>query len=141
MVSAGGVVYRMGETGVEVVICGRTRPLMWGLPKGTPEKDETREETALREVNEETGLEIAIEQYIGDIEYWFSLPNDGVRCCKKVLYYLMNTTGGDVSLHDHEFDSVRWLPAEEALTVLTYQNEVGIVEDALSLVSKKSRAS
>jgi len=117
-VSAGGVVYRMGETGVEVVVCGRTRPLMWGLPKGTPEKDETREETALREVNEETGLEIAIEQYIGDIEYWFSLPNDGVRCCKKVLYYLMNPTGGDVSLHDHELIVCGGSPPKKPLRCL-----------------------
>lgn len=122
-----------------MVVCGRTTPPIWGLPKGTPEKGETREETALREVNEETGLEISIEQYIGGIEYWFSMPNDGRRCCKKVLYYLMNPTGGDISLHDHEFDYVQWLPGEEAVRTLTYQNEVGIVEEALSMVSKKSR--
>lgn len=136
------MVYRMGDTGVEVVICGRTTPAIWGLPKGTPEQSETREETALREVNEETGLEISIERYIGSIEYWFNLPNDGVRCRKNVHYYLMNPTGGDVSLHDHEFDYVRWLSAEDAVRMLTYQNEVGIVEDALSLVvSKKSQTS
>lgn len=133
--------YRVGEAGVEMVICGRTTPPIWGLPKGTPEGGETREETALREVNEETGLEITIDQYIGSIEYWFSRPQDGKRCCKKVLYYLMNPVGGDVSLHDHEFDCVRWLSAEDAVKALTYQNEVGIVEDALSLVSKKSQAS
>ena len=135
------MVYRMGDTGVEVVICGRTAPPIWGLPKGTPNQGETREETALREVNEETGLEITIEQYIGGIEYWFNLPNDGMRCRKKVLYYLMNPIGGDTSLHDHEFDCVRWLSAEDAVRMLTYQNEVGIVEDAISLVSKKSPAS
>lgn len=136
LVSAGGVVYRVGGAGVEVVICGRTTPPTWGLPKGTPNQGETREETAHREVNEETGLEIKIEQYIGGIEYWFSRPNDGMRCHKKVLYYLMSPIGGDVSLHDHEFDFVQWVSVDDAVSMLTYQNEVGIIEDALYLVSK-----
>lgn len=131
--------YRLGDTGVEVVICGRTSPSIWGLPKGTPERGETREETALREVSEETGLATNIEEYIGSVEYSFSRPKDRLRRRKTVHYYLMNSTGGDVSLHDHEFDCVLWLPAEDAVRVLTYQNEVGIVQEALSVVAKKSR--
>ena len=129
----------MGDSGIEVVICGRTTPPIWGLPKGTPEQGETREQTALREVNEETGLEITIDEYIGSIDYWFGHPKDHIRRHKIVHYYLMNLTGGDVSLHDHEFDCVRWLPAEDAVRTLTYQNEVGIVQDALPMVAKKSR--
>ena len=51
LVSNGGVVYRVNEDRVEVVVCGRTSPPIWGLPKGTPDPGESREETALREVN------------------------------------------------------------------------------------------
>src|SRR6266545_3713370 len=57
-VAAGGVVVREGEHGHEVVIAGREG--MWVLPKGTPDQDERIEDTAKREVREETGLDVRI---------------------------------------------------------------------------------
>ena len=71
MVSAGGVVYRDPGPGPEVVICGRNYPALWSLPKGTPEPGESHAETAVREVIEETGLQVQIERRIGAIDYWF----------------------------------------------------------------------
>ena len=59
-ISAGGVVFRHGSDGVEIVLCGRTAERLWALPKGTPEPDESLEQTALSEVREETGLQIKI---------------------------------------------------------------------------------
>lgn len=132
--SCGGVVYRVGESGVEVVLCGRHSPLIWALPKGTPDDGETREETAVREVVEETGLQVEREEYIGSIDYWF--VRERARCHKTVHYYLMRPTGGDESLHDHEFDEVRWFPAGQALETLTYENEVRVVKEGLALVSQ-----
>ena len=139
MVSAGGVVFRMKESIVEVIVCGRESPPVWGLPKGTPDLNETRAQTALREVNEETGLEVELDEYIDSIEYWFGKSTNRTRFHKTVYFYLMQETGGDISLHDDEFDYVRWLPVDEARKTLTYENEVKIVEDALSLVWKKAR--
>ena len=140
LVSAGGIVYRVNnENNVEVVICGRSTPSIWGLPKGTPDPGESQEQTALREVNEETGLEVQIEDFIDSIEYWFVSSYEGVRCHKTVHFYLMSATGGDVSLHDHEFDFAKWVPVEQALKTLTYENEVKIVQKGLSMVSKKAR--
>jgi 8-oxo-dGTP pyrophosphatase MutT (NUDIX family) len=135
--SAGGVVYREGPDGTEVVLCGRTSQSLWALPKGTPEAGETREQTALREVSEETGLEVVIREYIGDIEYWFFLPG-GERCHKTVYYYLMTQTGGDMSRHDSEFDDVRWFSAPDALETMTHQNEVQVVEKGLSMVAEQT---
>ncbi len=136
MVSAGGVVYRKGENGVEVIICGRTSPPTWGLPKGTPEAGESREETAVREVNEETGLDVVNDEFIDAIDYWFVRSQDGARCHKTVYFYLMSPTGGDISHHDDEFDVVRWMPVEEALDTLTYDNEVRVVQKGLALVAQ-----
>jgi len=107
------------------------------LPKGTAEAGETREQTALREVSEETGLEVVIRKYIGDIEYSFFLSG-GERCHKTVYYYLMTHTGGDMSRHDSEFDDVQWFPAPNALETMTHQNEVRVVEKGLSMVAEQT---
>ncbi len=133
--SAGGVVYRTNGGVIETVLCGRNTPRKWSLPKGTPDAGETVEETAVREVTEETGLEVEIQEPIGDITYWFVRPTDGVRCHKVVHYFLMRSTGGTTDNHDHEFDEVRWFPGEEALRILNYANDATIVEKALTRVS------
>ena len=131
-VSAGGVVYRRGPAGVEVVICGRNSDGVWGLPKGTPNEGETLEETAIREVSEETGLEVQIVAKIGVVEYWFALR--GVRYHKWVHHYLMQSTGGDTSKHDLEYDKVEWRPIENALKTLTFRNEAAMVEKAREMI-------
>ena len=139
--SAGGVVYRANGHGqVEVVICGRSYPQIWGLPKGTPDPGETEEQTALREVREETGLEVVSERYIDSIEYWFVRAQDGSRCRKIVHFYLMKPVGGSLSNHDHEFDFVKWAPVSDACQSLTYDNEVDIVQKGVSMVEPASQA-
>jgi 8-oxo-dGTP pyrophosphatase MutT (NUDIX family) len=134
VVSAGGLVYRKGKNGLEVVVCGRTEENLWGLPKGTPDKGESIEETAMREVREETGLDVEIESELGSISYWFARP--GVRYHKTVYHYLMRPTGGDTSHHDHEYDIVEWIPAEEAVRRLSYANERMMVEKAIGLIGE-----
>ena len=138
VVSAGGLVYRVRKANVEVVICRLRASSFWGLPKGTPEPGETREQTAIREVSEETGLEVRTERLIDSIDYWFVTPRSGVRYHKTVFFYLMIPTGGDLSRHDHEFEEVRWFAADEALGALKYDNEVRVLEKGLSLVSEKA---
>jgi 8-oxo-dGTP pyrophosphatase MutT (NUDIX family) len=132
--SAGGVVFRNGGADMEILVCGRAADNLWALPKGTPEPDETLEETARREVREETGVEAEIEDLVGEIRYWFSRPLQGVRYHKTVRHYLLRPVGGDTSLHDHEFDDVRWIPVHEALKLLTYPNEKRILQQAIDLV-------
>ena len=137
--SAGGVVYRTKAGMIETVLCGRNNPRQWSLPKGTPDSGETVAETALREVNEETGLGVKIQQHLGVISYRFVRPTDGVRCHKIVHYFLMQPTSGCIEKHDHEFDEVRWFPGEEALRILHYANDASIVEKALTRVREEFR--
>ena len=136
LVSAGGVVTRSGDVGWEVLLCGRVAPEVWVLPKGTTEVGESHEQTALREVREETGLEVTAKEFIGTIDYRFIRTSDGGSCYKAVHYFLMTVTGGDIAFHDREFDTVRWFRAGDALKNMTYRNEVRIVEKGLSMVEE-----
>jgi 8-oxo-dGTP pyrophosphatase MutT (NUDIX family) len=107
----------------------------WSLAKGTPDAGETLEETALREVREETGLDVEMQASIKSIDYWFADRGGDVRYHKTVHFYLMVPVGGDISRHDPEFDVVEWFPAERALEVLQYANEVDVLRRALELIT------
>jgi 8-oxo-dGTP pyrophosphatase MutT (NUDIX family) len=125
------VVYRRSDEGVELVLAARrTRrgDLAWGLPKGLVEPDETREQTAVREVREETGLEAEVEAPLGEIRYFYVW--EGVRVRKEVHFFLMRATGGDVSQHDHEMEDVRWFPLSIALRRATYKGEREVLQRA-----------
>jgi 8-oxo-dGTP pyrophosphatase MutT (NUDIX family) len=137
-VSAGGVVFRQINGRIETVLCGRNNPACWSLAKGTPNEGESLEETALREVREETGLEVHIDAPIGSIEYSFDNRTGSVRFHKTVLFYLMVPIGGSTQLHDLEFDVVMWFPIDEALNTLTYANEANVLQQALPLMSERA---
>ncbi len=132
---------RFGPGGAEIVLGRRHRSregTSWTLPKGTPAPGESTEETALREVREETGLDVTIVGPVGDIEYQFF--QGGRRIHKVVHHFLMRPVGGDLGRHDHEFAEVRWVPLAEAPHILTYATEREIVERALpSIESLRER--
>ncbi len=97
----------------------------WSLPKGTPISGETLEETALREVEEETGLKVKIVSPLDSIGYTF--VQSGLRIRKTVHYFIMEPTGGDLGQHDHEFEEVRWIAFAEAPALLSFETERGLV--------------
>ena len=140
LVSAGGIVYQRTDMGPQVVLCGRRGDGLWGLPKGTPIEGESLEQTARREVTEETGLQVEIERSIGAIEYWFTRIEQGVRFHKIVHHYLMKPVGGDFEQHDHEYDVVEWCPAHAAVERLTYRNEAELLRRTLGLLTEQPDA-
>jgi 8-oxo-dGTP pyrophosphatase MutT (NUDIX family) len=128
-VSAGGVVYRNEAGQIMLAICGRNSPKLWALPKGTPKPGESIEQTAVREVSEETGLEVEIRAPVGSVNYWFRA--EGYRINKTVHFFLMSVKGGSTALHDAEFDWVEWFSPEQTLQHLSYKSEAQIVQKAL----------
>lgn len=137
-VSAGGVVYRRRGGRIEVVLVARTADGLWALPKGTCESGETLEQTAVREVEEETGLRVRIVDVVGSTRYSFSVRGERVRVDKVVHHYLMEAHGGDFSLHDEEHDVVDWVDVREARRLLTHEAQRDIVDRASVLIANRA---
>ena len=133
--SAGGVVLRnlRGRPHVAVV---RVRDDILALPKGHPEKGESSQDAALREVREETGLEATPVEKLGDIKYWYA--RDGDRVMKIVSFFLFHYRSGRLADHDHEVEEALWIPLDEAPERLAYKSEKEIAQTALSRVAPGS---
>ena len=137
--SAGGIVIRFVDGAPQLVVGKRKRSRdgeTWTLPKGTPNPPETTEETALREVREESGLDVRIVRRFDSIEYWF--VQGRTRIHKTVHYFLMVPIGGDLERHDHEFDEVRWIGFAEAPRMLTFETERALVARAATIAADGS---
>jgi 8-oxo-dGTP pyrophosphatase MutT (NUDIX family) len=125
--SAGGVLVRRlnGRWMVAAIRPGGRPEGLWALPKGRIDEGERGEETALREVAEETGAHGRSLGKLGDIRYWFYW--EGERVLKVVSFFLVRYAGGrlgDVPAeHRHEVADVRWLPLDDAPSLLAYRGE------------------
>ena len=138
--SAGGIVIRYEAGRPSLVVGFRRRDHdrrggTWTLPKGTPDPGEEIEQTAIREVEEETGLQVRILAVLPSISYTF--VQSGARIHKTVHYWLMEPVGGDLSRHDHEFEQVRWVPLTEASALLTFETERGLVATAATALPEQ----
>ena len=137
-ISSGGVIFRRLSGGAEVALI-RVRD-RWGLPKGKVEEGEGLQETALREVREETGLEGKIVAKLGDITYWYTnktRAGEPVRIFKRVYFYLLRFLAGDVSRHDQEVEEACWFPIGEAHRQISYRTERDILNKAKGLIDDK----
>jgi 8-oxo-dGTP pyrophosphatase MutT (NUDIX family) len=129
-VSYGGVVVR-GEEVLVIVPRGRRRVL--GLPKGGRNAGESPEQTAAREVREETGVTARVRGPLGRVEY--SYRRGGRTIDKTVHFYLFDFETGDTADHDHEVDDARWMPLRQARRRLSYPGERAMIERALSILA------
>ena len=136
--SAGGVVVK----GDKVLVSQHSQHHGWVFPKGLigdhpstssgQVRKETKENTALREVKEETGVEAKILKPLSPVAYWFKLESDTIK--KTVYYFLMEYTGGDITKHDHEMENVEFLPIDKVEERLTYKSDKKVWEEARKLL-------
>ncbi|MBX6378178.1 MAG: NUDIX hydrolase [Clostridia bacterium] len=131
--SAGGVVFRRGERGLELLLIldGYGR---WSLPKGHLEPGETTEEAALREIREETGIEGEIRGRLPSSRYVFR--QNGKLVEKTVTYYLVEAKAGQVRPQLEEIRSARWFTPDEIQHLPQYDNNRPVVRRALTLLSR-----
>jgi len=155
--SAGGIVLRQAQDfgskpqfskkRIEVLVCQHSQHHGWVFPKGLIDKKqsaisnqqsvkETKEEAALREVKEETGISGKIIKPLTPVTYWYAFKGDpstgsGQEKIKKTVYYfLMEYVSGDTKDHDFEMENVEWLAMDEAEGRLTYKSDKEVWEQA-----------
>jgi 8-oxo-dGTP pyrophosphatase MutT (NUDIX family) len=128
--SYGGVVVRGDEV---LVIVPRGRRRVLGLPKGGMNPGETPQQTAAREVREETGVTVTVGERLGQVDYTYR--RGGRPIAKTVHFYLCAFEGGDTADHDHEVDDALWMPLADARRRLSYPGERRMIEHALSVLA------
>jgi 8-oxo-dGTP pyrophosphatase MutT (NUDIX family) len=122
--AAGGVPVRDGPYGREVLLIHRLRYGDWTFPKGKLEQGETEQECALREVAEETGLVCELVDELGSTSY-----TDSHGRPKSVRYWRLRVVGGALVPRAGEVDEVRWVPVDEASSLLTYERDVRLLHE------------
>ena len=137
--SAGAVVVRSmaGRQWLAAVRPGGKPEGVWALPKGLIDPGEGAQQTALREVTEETGVEGDLVAKLGDVRYVYTW--DGERIFKIVSFFLVRYRNGRIDdvppAHRHEVAEARWLPLEEAPRLLAYKGEKEMAEKALMMLA------
>jgi 8-oxo-dGTP pyrophosphatase MutT (NUDIX family) len=138
--SAGGLVIdgidgpKDGQVAALIGRIDRRGRMLWSLPKGHIELGETAEQTAVREVAEETGVQGSVLAALGSIDYWF--VTEGRRVHKTVHHYLMRFLGGELSDEDVEVTEVAWVPVRDLPSRLAYADERRLAEVAGELIDK-----
>jgi ADP-ribose pyrophosphatase YjhB (NUDIX family) len=133
--SAGGLVIAGEGEAARAALIGkldRRGRMVWSLPKGHVETGETLEQTAAREVAEETGITGEVLQPLGTVDYWFVA--DGRRIHKTVHHFLLRATGGELSDEDVEVTEVAWVPIVELDERLAYPDERRLVAEVPELL-------
>ena len=140
--SAGGVLVRRfrGRWWLAAIRPGGRPQGVWALPKGNVGQGEPPEETAVREVAEETGVDSVSAGKLGDVRYVYT--RGGKRIFKIVSFFLLRYRKGRIgdipAQFRHEVDEVRWLPLEEAPQLLSYKGEREMAEKALAVLSSQA---
>ncbi len=130
--SAGGVVYKKEGRKTFVLVAQHSQHHGWVFPKGLIDKGEKKEETAVREVEEETGIKAKILKPLKPIEFWYVFEGEKIK--KRVYYFLMEATGGNTENHDNEMENVEWLPEDKVEERLTYKSEKEVWEEVRKLI-------
>ena len=129
--SAGGIVYKKNGS-IKVLVCQHSQHHGWVFPKGLIDKKEAKEETAVREVKEETGIEAEIEKSLTPTEYWYKWEGNKVK--KTVYFFIMKCVGGDTKDHDFEMEQVEWIDYNDVSKRLTFDSDKKVWEEAKKLI-------
>jgi len=108
----------------------------WCFPKGHVENDETEEETALREIKEETGLDVQLDTNFRLVTTYS--PQVGVM--KDVIYFVAYVSGGHEEVQESEVSEMKWVSYNEAKAGVTFENDLNIFLKSLQYIKMKEES-
>ena len=132
--SCGAVVFRKEDDKIKFLLIRNRRSAHWGFPKGHIEPGESDEETAIREVLEETGLRIEIlPGFVRKSNYTIQGKIE-----KSVAIFLANTVDTDYTLQVEEIEECGWFEFDDALKTLNYENDKLILNEAKAFLAENA---
>lgn len=136
-ISAGGMVYRLTPSGMQwLMIEDRFGKI--SIPKGKQESDETLEQTALREIHEETGLKGQLRKQLLQVSYRYDHHQHG-EVEKEVTYYLVQAVSEQITVQVEEVNRVWWVSEREALQMHKehgYDNNLPVIDKAMETLQQ-----
>ena len=124
--SCGAIVYRNDRDPIELLLIKHRFGGHWSFPKGHVESGETEVQTALREVKEETGLSIQLEEGFRECVEYFPKP----YIKKQVVYFLGRSLGDEARRQEEEISELRWVPLADAQRMVTFSNDKNLLKEA-----------
>jgi 8-oxo-dGTP pyrophosphatase MutT (NUDIX family) len=133
--SAGGIIFnKQGQVLLIRNMAMRDpKKSYWGFPKGHIQEGESSQEAAVREVKEETGVEVSVIKKIGDSRYVFTLPATGEKIFKVVVMFAMNYEAGEVKFQEEELLDAKWFTPEDAMVLLSFSKDKEMFKKALEI--------
>jgi uncharacterized protein with ATP-grasp and redox domains/8-oxo-dGTP pyrophosphatase MutT (NUDIX family) len=132
--SSGGLVVRRNNGKWQVLLVKKSDSGLWTLPKGHKEKGEKEEETASREVEEETGYKVKIGPRVGEISFRYTRDSQTFR--ETASFFLMEVVG-EGKREEAEIEEVEWRSLDDALQILHYDNEKNLINKLKKLLEEK----
>lgn len=129
--SCGAIVYRKFHGNTEILLIKHIKSGYWSFPKGHVEGDETEVETAVREIKEETSIDVFIDS--GFRETVTFSPRKDTQ--KEVVYFVARAKNHDFAPQLEEISDIRWVEIGQAPSQLTYDNDKLIVSKAKNFIS------
>lgn len=124
--SAGGVIYRLEGSVVQIAMIATSGGARWGLPKGHVLVDEAPADAATREIEEETGLRGEVVEPLETIEYWFRAGR--TRIHKFVDLFLVRYRHGEIVPQEAEVDDARWFALDDAVAMASFPREQAVLK-------------
>ena len=130
--SCGAIVYRKSHGNTEILLIKHINSGHWSFPKGHVEGNETEVETAIREIKEETAIDVMIDPTFRETVSYY--PKRDTQ--KTVVYFIGKAKNYDYIPQEEEISEIRWVDIGYASNILTYENDKNIVNKAKTAIKE-----